>query len=444
LNANYSGKSIAVLGAGESGEAAALLLARENAMITVLDTAEMDKLRKKIDVLGSQGIRLIANLAAEEAAKNGNFDFAVLSPGIDPTVPLVQHFIRRRIDMIGELELAYEMCKCPIIGITGTNGKTTTTQLVEQMLNACGVKTLAAGNIGPAFSARVHESGSLDVITLEISSFQLESIRRFRADIAVWLGFAHDHLDRYASLDEYYAAKIRIFENQQKDDWAIVNYRDKLPELRARKLTFSAFAAGGDFELLEGIIHFRGTPVLPLTDTHLRGSHNAENLMAALGVGFVRGLDFAAMRTPLCAYRPLPHRCEPIRTFEGVEWINDSKGTNPDSVEKALLGETRPVVLIAGGKDKGFEYGMLTDVVARKCRSVVTLGEMSDRIEALWRDRLPVFNAGRSLERAVYLARGHAQPGDVVLFSPGTSSFDMFKNYAERGNQFRALVQALT
>jgi UDP-N-acetylmuramoylalanine--D-glutamate ligase len=444
LNASYSEKSIAVLGAGESGEAAAMLLARENAMITVLDSAEMEKLRKKIDTFGGQGIRLLAGIAAEEAAANGQFDFAVISPGIDPNVPLVQHFIRRRIDMIGELELAFEMCKCPIIGITGTNGKTTTTQLVEQMLNACGVKTLAAGNIGPAFSARVQESANLDVITLEVSSFQLETIRRFRANIAVWLGFAHDHLDRYASMEEYYAAKIRIFENQTPEDWAIVNYRDKLPELKARKITFSAFTHGGDFALTDGIIHFRGQPVLALAETNLRGSHNAENLMAALGVGFIQGLSFEAMRVPLSAYHPLPHRCEPIRELAGVEWVNDSKGTNPDSVEKALLGESRPVVLIAGGKDKGFEYSILTDIVAQKCRSVVTLGEMANRIEALWRDRLPVYNAGCSLERAVSLAHAHAQPGDVVLFSPGTSSFDMFKNYAERGNAFRALVQALT
>ena len=412
-------------------------------MITVLDTAEVEKLRKKIDALGARGIRVIAGLAAEEAARTEHFDLAVLSPGIDPSVPLVQHFLQRRIAMIGELELAYEMCKCPIIGITGTNGKTTTTQLTERMLNACGVKTVAAGNIGPAFSARVGESAQLDVMTLEISSFQLETITRFRANIAVWLGFAHDHLDRYRSMEEYYAAKIRIFENQTDDDWAVVNFRDKLPPLRAQKITFSAFAEGADFGLRDGTIHFQGAPVLRLGDTQLRGAHNAENLMAALGIGHARGLGFEAMRAPLCEYKPLPHRCEPIRVLDGIEWVNDSKGTNPDSVEKALLGETRPVVLIAGGKDKGFEYGMLTDLVAQKCRAAVTMGEMADRIEALWRERLPVHNAGRSLERAVQLARAQAQPGDLVLFSPGTSSFDMFKNYADRGNQFRELVQAL-
>jgi UDP-N-acetylmuramoylalanine--D-glutamate ligase len=440
---SYANQSIAVLGAGESGEAAAQLLKDQGAMITVLDTAEIEKLRKKIDDLGTRGIRVIAGLAAEQSAMHDHFDRAVLSPGIDPAVPLVQHFIRRRIDMIGELELAYEICHCPIIGITGTNGKTTTTQLVEKMLLGCGVKTVAAGNIGPAFSARVRQSAELDVMTLEISSFQLEQIRRFHAHIAVWLGFAHDHLDRYHSMDEYYAAKIRIFENQTPDDWAVINFRDKLPPLQAKKITFSAFAQGGDFDLREGVIHFHGEPVLAMRDTQLRGAHNAENLMAALGVGHVHGLGFEAMRAPLSAYKPLPHRCELIRVWNDIEWVNDSKGTNPDSVEKALLGETRPVVLIAGGKDKGFEYSMLTDVVAQKCRCAVVLGEMADRIEAIWRDRLPVYNAGRSLSRAVELAREHAIPGDVVLLSPGTSSFDMFKNYPDRGNQFRELVNQL-
>ena len=412
-------------------------------MITILDTAEENKLRKKIDALGAQGIRVIAGLAAEYESANGAYDLSVLSPGIDPAVPLVQNFIKRRIEMIGELELAYEMCECPIIAITGTNGKTTTTQLVEKMLLGCGVKTVAAGNIGPAFSARVRQSKELDVMTLEVSSFQLETIRRFRPQTSVWLGFAADHLDRYGSMDEYFAAKVRIFENQTSEDWAIVNLRSELPKLAARAITFSAYAAGGDFELREGVIFFRHERVLALAETKLRGLHNAENLMAALGVGFVRGLSFAEMAAPLRDYQPLPHRCEPIRTVHGVEYVNDSKGTNTDSVEKALSSETRPVVLIVGGKDKGFEYDALTELVAEKCRAVVVLGEMADRIEALWKTRVRIANAGWSLEKAVQLSRDFAVPGDVVLLSPGTSSFDMFKNYADRGNQFRALVHAI-
>ncbi|HEX8295502.1 MAG TPA: cyanophycin synthetase, partial [Chthoniobacteraceae bacterium] len=206
----------------------------------------------------------------------------------------------------------------------------------------------------------------------------------------------------------------------------------------------SAYVSGADFDLRESVIHFRGERVLAMADTQLRGVHNAENLMAALGVGFVRGLSFAEMLPALCEYKPLPHRCELVRTLDRVDYINDSKGTNPDSVEKALMSETRPVVLIAGGKDKGFEYDMLTELVVQKCRAVVVLGEMADRIETLWKDRVPVVNTGWSLEQAVQRAHGLAQAGDVVLFSPGTSSFDMFKNYADRGNQFRGFVHALT
>jgi UDP-N-acetylmuramoylalanine--D-glutamate ligase len=221
------------------------------------------------------------------------------------------------------------------------------------------------------------------------------------------------------------------------------NYRDELPPLKARSIRFSAYTQGADFDLRNGVIHYRGKAVLALRDTKLHGSHNAENLMASMGVGVALGLDFDAMRPPLCAYQPLPHRCELVRTLDGVDYINDSKATNLDSLEKALAGETRPVVLIAGGKDKGFEFDSVTEMVAKKCRCAVLLGEMADRIERGWGSRLRCVKVGRSLERAVSVARENAKPGDLVLFSPGTSSFDMFKNYADRGTQFRQLVQSL-
>jgi len=382
-------------------------------------------------------------LLGEEAASDATiYDLGVLSPGIDPAVPLVRDFCARSIPMIGELEFSYSLCACPVVAITGTNGKTTTTQLVERMLNACGVRTVAAGNIGPAFAARVRESANLDLMTLEVSSFQLETIREFRPAISVWLNFQADHLDRYASMEEYYAAKLRIFENQTAEDFAIVKLEDKLPPLKAQRITFSAYAQGGDLDLREGVIHFHGQPVLRLADTQLRGLHNAENLMAALAVGAVRGLDFAPMVEALRTYKALPHRCELVGTLEGVDYVNDSKATNLDALEKALLSETRPVVLIAGGKDKGFEFDSLTEIVASKVKNVVLIGEMAGRIAGFWASRVPCEQAA-TLAEAVRLARSHAQAGDVVLFSPGTSSFDMFKSYADRGGQFRQLVQSL-
>ena len=439
------GQHIAVLGAGESGGAATRLLLAEGARVTVLDSADAVALREKTSVLRKEGASVIAGAAAD--SDTGAYDVAILSPGINPATALVRNFRARGIPIVGELELAFVLCARPVIAITGTNGKTTTTQLIEKMLLSCSVKTVACGNIGPAFSAKVREGRAMDVMTVEVSSFQLEEITTFRPTVAVWLGFAPDHLDRYPTLQSYFDAKVRIFENQTADDWAVVNLRNQpygLPALKARRITFSAYERGGDFELRDGVIRFQGKPVLKMSDTNLRGSHNAENLMAALAVGLTRGLDFAQMLPPLREYRALPHRCELIRTLDGVDYVNDSKATNLDSLEKALTGETRKVVLIAGGKDKGFEFDIVTDLVAEKCRCAVLLGDMAERIERLWSPRVPCLNAGRSLEKAVQTAHSQAHGGDIVLFSPGTSSFDMFRNYADRGNQFRQLVQSLT
>lgn len=439
----YKNKKIAVLGAGESGEAAAVLLAEEGAVVNLLDNADEKKLRSKIDRFQHLGLA-ISVIAGENAVRDsGRYDRAILSPGIDPEVPLVQNFIRRRIDMIGELELAYELCKCPVVAITGTNGKTTTTQLVEQMFNGCGVSTLACGNISPAFAAVVRKSAELDVMTLEVSSFQLEQIRTFRPRVAVWLNLSPNHLDRYKSMDEYRTAKLRVFENQTAEDFAVVNLREALPPLKAQKITFSAYQPGGDFELCDGVIFHHGEPVLKMAETKLRGMHNAENLMAALAVGRAHGLDFGQMTGPLGTYVPLPHRCELVRNLGDVDYVNDSKSTNLDSLEKALMSESRPIVLIAGGKDKGFEFDSLAELVGRKAHCAVLLGQMAGRIADSWQAHVRCEKAG-SLAHAVELARANARPGDTVLFSPGTSSFDMFKSYEDRGNQFRALVQSLT
>jgi UDP-N-acetylmuramoylalanine--D-glutamate ligase len=435
----YSNKQIAILGLGESGEAAALLAAKEGAMVTVLDSGEAGKLRERIERLRARGVRITSGPAAD--ADREPYDLAILSPGIDPAAPLVQNFIGRRIDMIGELEFAYELCHCPVIAITGTNGKTTTTQLVAQMLQGSGFRTIAAGNISPAFSAVVEQSRAVDVITLEVSSFQLERIRTFRPKISVWLNFAPDHLDRYASMQEYFEAKLRVFENQTEEDFAVVKLGEHLPPIRPRKITFSASAPGGDFELRDGEILFHGESVLRQSETRLRGLHNAENLMAALATGIAMGVPFDRMREPLLQYSAMPHRCEWVGTVKGVDYINDSKATNLDALEKALMGETRPVVLIAGGKDKGFEFDSIASLIACRVRCAVLIGEMAERIERSWHGQVACVKTA-SLAEAVEQARARAQAGDVVLFSPGTSSFDMFKNYADRGNQFRALVKA--
>src|SRR4029453_6702202 len=347
-----------------------------------------------------------------------------------------------QIDMIGELELGWRSCEIPVIAVTGTNGKTTTTELLAQMLNAGGPQKIGGGNIGQPLSEVAREKNQFDVLTVEVSSFQLETIQTFRPSISLWLNFAPDHLDRYRSVADYRAAKLRIFENQTADDVAVVNAIEKIPGIRARTITFSAYTNQADFRLSEGTIMYDGQAVLRLSDTKLRGLHNIENLMATLAAGMARGLSFPEMVPPLCRYEPQPHRCEFVRDVGGVGYINDSKATNIDAVEKALRAQSKPVILIAGGKDKGFTFDPLRSLVKEKVRSTILIGEMAESIRHSWNGAAKS-EIANSLADAVERAYTIAKPGDVVLFSPGTSSFDMFKSYADRGDQFRALVQAL-
>ena len=437
----YRDQNIAVLGAGLSGTAAALLLQSDGARVTVLDNAEEKNLLKStLDNLRRQGVDVICGTTADENLSP--YQMAVLSPGIDPASRLARNFSSRKIEIIGELELGWRSCEIPVIAVTGTNGKTTTTELVARMLNTCGQRTIACGNIGKPLSEVAREKKPFDVLTVEVSSFQLETIQTFRPSISLWLNFAPDHLDRYRSVADYRAAKLRIFENQTGDDIAVVNAIEKISGIRARTITFSAYTNQADFRLSEGTIMYDGQAVLRLSETKLRGLHNIENLMATLAAGMARGLSFPEMVPPLCRYEPQPHRCEFVRDVGGVGYINDSKATNIDAVEKALRAQTKPVILIAGGKDKGFTFDPLRSLVKEKVRSTILIGEMAESIRHSWNGAAKS-EIANSLADAVERAHTIAKPGEVVLFSPGTSSFDMFKSYADRGDQFRALVQAL-
>jgi UDP-N-acetylmuramoylalanine--D-glutamate ligase len=440
-NARYKNQNMAVLGAGLSGSAAALLLRSEGAQVTVLDSAEeKDLLKSTIDNLRAHGIRVICGAAANE--DSSAYDLVILSPGIDPASSLARNFLSRGIEIIGELELGWRFCEIPVIAVTGTNGKTTTTELLAQMLNACGQRTIACGNIGKPLSEVAWERQPFDVLTVEVSSFQLEAIETFHPSISLWLNFAPDHLDRYRSVADYRAAKLRIFENQIETDVAVVNGIEKFPAIRPRKVTFSAYSNQADFQLSDGTIVYQNQAVLRLSDTKLRGLHNIENLMATLAAGMTRGLSFKEMVPALCKYQPRPHRCEFVREVSGVEYVNDSKATNLDAVDKALRAQTKPVVLIAGGKDKGFTFDPLRSLVKEKVQSAILIGEMAESISRSWSGAAKC-EIATSLADAVERAHTSARPGEVVLFSPGTSSFDMFKSYADRGDQFRALVQAL-
>ncbi len=435
----YSGKKAVVLGLGHSGEAAAILLREEGADVTICESTDNESLREKGTKLEAQGIKVLLGPAADTDPVV--YDVCILSPGIDPIVPLVQNVIRKRIPIIGELELAFEECSCPVIAITGTNGKTTTTELTTAMLQGYGLRAMASGNIGLPFATAVRQSNELDVMVLEVSSFQLETIHAFRPQVSAWLNLSPNHLDRYRDVEEYRNAKLRIFENQTAEDYVVVNAREELPPLKARQITFSAYTQDADFTLRDGVIYFRGERVLDQASTKLPGVHNAENLMAALGMGYALGLDFERMAAAVTDYTAPAHRCEFVRVLDNVRWINDSKATNLDSVEKAVLSQTGPIILIAGGKDKGFEFDPIAPLIRERVRVAVLIGQMKERIAKSW-SGVDCRIAG-SLEEAVSLAQQAAQPGDTVLFSPGTSSFDMFRNYGERGNRFKDTVNSL-
>jgi UDP-N-acetylmuramoylalanine--D-glutamate ligase len=438
---DVNGKQVVVLGLGISGMDAAKLLQNNGAHVTVRDNASGSAaVNQRAEALRRLGITVELGEAIREKDR---FDFCVLSPGINPHAPLVQRLRQAGLPMFGELEVAYRFCQCPIVAITGTNGKTTTTELVNAVLAAGGKRTMASGNIGTAFSAAVRESAGLDVMVVEVSSFQLEQIVEFRPRISVHLNLTPDHLDRYGSMEEYEAAKWQIFRNQTPDDVAIVNTNLRLPPMAARKITLSAAGTEADYQLLDGWLVAHGERVLEQSRTNLIGPHNAENMLAALAVADLYNIPLEAATQALCDYKPLPHRLEKVAEIGGVTFLNDSKATNIDALEKALLAMQSPIVLLAGGKDKGLDFEGLRPLLREKVKAIVLIGQMTEKLFAAWNSAVPCFRA-TTLSDAVARTRQLATSGDVVLFSPGCSSFDMFKDFEDRGNQFRALVRTAT
>ena len=443
------GKDVVVLGLGRSGMAAASLLQRDGARVVVRDESAGDQLQERAVRLRRLGVRVELG---NHFDRTTHFDFAVVSPGIGPERPMVREVLTQNTPLLSELELAYRFCLCPIIAITGTNGKTTTTELIAAMLTGCGKRATAAGNIGTAFSDAVDATAGLDVLVLEASSFQLERIEQFRASIAVLLNITPDHLDRYESMEAYATAKSFIFMNQRAEDTAVVSV-EALEALRrlgiaikARPITFSAYNRQADVWLdwfdnetiWCRLPECRGI-LLKMSETNLRGVHNAENVMAALTTGLALGLPVSQMREAICSYCPQPHRCEFVTEVGGVAYINDSKATNVDAVEKALRSLPGRSVLIAGGRDKGLDFASLKEVVADKVKLAVLIGEAQDKMWRAW-SKVTACVRASSMEEAVSLAAGHACRGDTVLLSPACASFDMFENYEHRGEQFKRHV----
>jgi UDP-N-acetylmuramoylalanine--D-glutamate ligase len=433
----YANQIHAILGMGTSGMAAARLSRQLGATPVLLDDGDPDKLSEVAAMARAEGFEVRTGPDALSAA--GDFSLAVLSPGIDPSWPLGRRVGEKGVPCISEIEFAIQQTAVPIIAITGTNGKTTTTGLVAHLLSATGRRTVACGNYGIALSEVVLGNAPWDVLTIEVSSFQLELIQTFHPQVAVWMNFAPDHLDRHPSLEAYRAAKLRIFSNQTPSDTAVINGDENYPPLTARRVTFSAWRDDADWTFLNGVIHHHGQPVLALASSQLRGRHNAENIMAALAAVSAYGLPLPDLVPHVASFKPPRHRCEIAGTIHGREFLNDSKATNIHAMESALRGQERPVILIAGGKDKGLDYAPVGSLIREKTTHVFTIGEIGPALAITW----PGAVFCQDLESAVSQAYAVSSRGQSILFAPGTSSFDMFTGYGHRGDVFCQLVHNL-
>ena len=442
------GKRILVLGLARTGLAAARFLAARGARVVGADARAEDRMSQAKDELSRLPVPAACHFGPERTAWLDGVDAVVPSPGVPRDNPLLVEAVDREIEVLSEIELAARFSRTPMVAITGTNGKTTTTRLVAAVLEAAGLRVFAGGNIGRPLIEYV--DGDWDWGVVEVSSFQLEWVRDFRPRVALYLNLSEDHLDRYDGLSSYGAAKARIFAAQQPGDLAVLNRDDPWvwglrDGLDARVVSFGwSRAEEGAFATADAIVWHGGGAEerFPLSDVRLRGVHNVENVMAAVCAAKAVGVEGRHIRAATRRFPGVEHRLEFVREVAGARYFNDSKGTNVGAVRKSLASFDSPIVLIAGGVDKGGGYGGLAPLVRERVRKLILLGAsaelMKEALGALT-DTLVVTDLGE----AVREARAAAHAGDVVLLSPACSSFDMFENYAERGRAFKELVQAL-
>ncbi|MDB9741743.1 UDP-N-acetylmuramoyl-L-alanine--D-glutamate ligase [Akkermansiaceae bacterium] len=424
------GKHISVLGAGSSGRAAAKLAVAHGASVHLYDSNEIlhtENLPEGISVHPK---------TTEDLAKMLESDLVIISPGIDTFGSFVKAFSEKAHEVIGEVEFACRFYKGKIIAITGTNGKTTTTEIVDYLVKGAGKTCVPCGNYGLALSEVVNSENPPEVIALEVSSFQLESIKEFCPDVAIWLNFDADHMDRYKSLVDYRKAKLRIFENQCESRTAIVRLGE-IVDTKAKTIYFSS-EKEADYYLFGTEIKNKGETLIDLNQTKLRGLHNVENLMAAMAA--VRTIGLKVNIQSILDFVPPRHRCELVATVKGVEYINDSKATNLHALDSALRSLPAPLILIAGGKDKGLNYSPLADRLRSCVKKAYVIGEIADQLIEEFPDETLAQKCA-SLEEAVQLASEAAKSGDTVLLSPGTSSFDFYTGYEQRGNAFVSAVE---
>jgi UDP-N-acetylmuramoylalanine--D-glutamate ligase len=445
-------KRVLVVGLGKSGLSAAMFLREQGARVTVSDTRSAVALAKEIPALLEAGIMV-------ESGGHGLLtfrrqDLIVVSPGVPMDTPEVKQVVAFGLPVIGELELASRYLKGEVVAITGSNGKTTTTTLVGQIFADAGRATLVGGNIGLPVIDLVAKSTPETVSVLEVSSFQLETVEEFHPHIAVVLNITPDHLDRHGSFESYAAAKTRITENQTAEDFLVLNAEDKAAQMVALKTKAQIYWFSGRRPIKQGaFVHgesilfipregAKAEPVMPVSEIHLKGSHNVENVLAAVCTARLAKIPAESIRASVAAFKAVEHRLELVKLVNGVEFYNDSKATNVDAAMKAVASFAGGIHLILGGKDKDSDYSLMSELLKERVKIVYTIGSAAEKIERQLQGVVKIVPA-ETLQVAVAKAAKAATVGDVVLLSPACSSFDQFENYEQRGRVFRQLVNEL-
>jgi len=443
-------KRVLVVGLGKSGVASALFLKDRGARVTVSDTKSPDQLREEIPVLLDHGITVETGGHGERTFRGQ--DLIVVSPGVPVDAPPLVQARASGEPVIGEIELAAQNLTGPIVAITGSNGKTTTTTLAGEILAAGGLPVAVGGNIGTPAISLVATATQETIFVLEISSFQLETIQTFRPKVAIVLNITPDHLDRHRTFQTYVDAKARIFENQRPDDFAVLNEDDPTCRTLRDRTRAQVFWFSRKQEVQQGAfvrngkILFRDATgqreIMLVSEIPLKGAHNLENVLAGVCAGGLMGCEPAKIRKAIQDFKAVEHRLEYVATIKGVEYFNDSKATNVDATIKALESFPKNIHLILGGKDKGSDYTVLNDLLRERVKRVYTIGAAAEKIESHIKGAAEIVHA-ETLENAIRRAAAVAQPGDIVLLAPACASFDQFQSYNHRGRVFKEVVHSL-
>jgi len=444
-----SGKKILVVGLARSGAAAALFLADRGARVSINDAKPESELGAASE-LRAQGIEVVAGGHPPELFVNS--DLIVVSPGVPLALEPFKQARAMGVPIMSEVEMAMRFLRGRLIGITGSNGKTTTTTLIGELLHDAGLPTQVGGNIGQPLTSLIATSRDDGFTVIELSSFQLEAVEQMRLFAAVLLNITPDHLDRYASMDDYAAAKARIFVNQTPNDLAVLNADDERATSMS-SLTQAHIVYFSRERMLDEGICLRGDEVvsrsggrervlLTREEIGLRGAHNLENVMAALAVGLACGASPEMMRATIRNFKGVEHRLEFVAEIKGVKFYNDSKATNVDAAIKSLEAFTSGVIVILGGKDKGSDYAPLASLVRERCEHVILIGAAANKIAAALEGTRPLHRAA-TMPEAVSLGFKLSRAGDTLLLAPACASFDMFDNYEHRGRVFKEAVRSL-